>query len=318
MRVLVTGANGFVGPYTVAALRLIVPDAETIATAHRPCHNAVLGPLAGFDVTDARVVEDALERYEPTHVINLAGIAAPAAANAGSDATWDLHVRGVRTLSNAILRRRPDCLLVNVGSGLAYGATAARSMRPLDETALLDPMDDYGASKAAGDLALGALAQRGLRCVRVRPFNHTGPRQTTDFAVPSFAMQIARIELGKSPPVLHVGNLESYRDFLDARDVAEAYALVVRHGDDIPAGSILNIASGTPRRMSDVLQMLLSKSRVDITVVPDPKRMRPSDLPMFVGDASRARALLKWAPRHRFDETLEAVLDDCRHRAASH
>src|SRR4029079_10104575 len=143
--------------------------------------------------------------------------------------------------------------------------------------------DEYSASKAAADLALGPLIRLGLKCIRLRPFNHTGPGQSEAFVVPAFAMQIAKIEAHLAPPIMRVGNLDAQRDFLDVRDVANAYALVMKNLENLESGTLLNIASGIPRRISDVLASLLAKSQVEISVQQDPTRRRPADLPILVG-----------------------------------
>jgi GDP-4-dehydro-6-deoxy-D-mannose reductase len=265
-----------------------------------------------MDVTDAAAVSAAIGRHKPTHVINLAGLAVPAVASANPKAAWQVHVHGVLNLAEAILDKAPDCWLLNAGSGLVYGESA-KSGLPLDENTLLAPVDEYAVTKAAADLALGALTRRGLKAVRFRPFNHTGPGQAESFVIPAFAMQIAKIEAGLAPPVIRVGNLDVERDFLDVRDVVNAYALAVRHtvGFEEP-GIILNIASGVPRCIGNILEWLLERSQVKISIEQDPMRLRPSDLPRIVGDASRLRQRLGWMPTHSFDETLAAVLNDCR------
>jgi GDP-4-dehydro-6-deoxy-D-mannose reductase len=184
----------------------------------------------------------------------------------------------------------------------------------LNEDALLDPVDEYSATKAAADLALGALAETGLKCIRLRPFNHTGAGQSEAFVVPAFATQIARIEAGLEPPVLHVGNLEAQRDFLDVRDVARAYALAAQNVEQLGTGMVLNIASGVPRRVLDILDTLIAKSQSTISVEQNPARRRSNEIPFMVGDASRARKLLRWKPECSFDDTLTTVLNDCRRR----
>ena len=133
--------------------------------------------------------------------------------------------------------------------------------------------------------------------------------------VPAFAVQIARIEARLAPPVIRVGNLDTQRDFLDVRDVANAYALVMRNLERLETGTVLNIASGIPRRISEILKSLVARSRVKISVEQDSARQRPGDLPIMVGDAGRARELLHWKPEHSFEDTLTAVLNDCRARA---
>ena len=177
-------------------------------------------------------------------------------------------------------------------------------------------MDEYAATKAAADLALGALAGKGLKCVRLRPFNHTGRGQDEAFVIPAIAMQIARIEAGLQPPVIRVGNLDAERDFLDVRDVVVAYALAVTKASELTPGTIINIASGTARRVRDILEYLLRLSRKPIALEKDEARMRPSDVPRIVGNGERARRLLGWVPEHSFDDTLADVLDDCRDRVS--
>jgi len=314
-RVLVTGALGFVGPYLVEALRRSYENnIEIIATAKKAGQHAMLGPVRAIDVTDRTAVEDAIVGSNPTHVMHLAGIAAPTAVNADPDEAWRVHLQGTLNLARVILKRAPDCWLINVGSALVYGESA-KAGRALDENALLAPLDEYSASKAAADLALGPFIRSGLKCIRLRPFNHTGPGQSEAFVVPAFAAQIARIEARLTPPIIRVGNLDAQRDFLDVRDVANAYVLVMKNFERLESGTVLNIASGIPRRISDILASLIARSRVEISVEQDPMRQRPGDLPILLGDASRARRLLHWRPEYSFEDTLTALLNDCRARA---
>jgi GDP-4-dehydro-6-deoxy-D-mannose reductase len=316
VRVLMTGANGFVGPHVERALRRTCgAEIEIIATSKAGGTHPLFGEMDALDVTDATAVHTTIARNNPSHVLHLAGVAAVTSAATQPETAWAVHVGGTRNVAHAILDCAPRCWLLNVGSGLIYGDTA-KSGQPLDEAALPAPVDDYGVTKAAADLALGALVRRGLKVVRLRPFNHAGAGQTESFVVPAFAMQIARIEAGLLEPVLRVGNLDAERDFLDVRDVAHAYALTVQHTDDFQSGVILNIASGIPCRIGDMLQRLLAQSRISITVEHDPARMRASDLPRMIGDAARAREALAWSPEYRLDDTLGTVLDDCRCRVA--
>lgn len=317
VRTLITGAGGFVGPHLCSAIRhAIGPRLELVPTSQACEQHPNLGALPALDITDKSAVAETIARLSPDCVVHLAGIAAPVAASADWRKAWHVHVEGTLNIAHAILTHAPHCILIFVGSGQVYGHSA-RAGTPLDEETLLAPVDDYGVTKAAADLALGALAQRGLRVIRMRPFNHTGPGQTEDFFIPSVAMQIARIEAGVQPPVIRVGNLTAERDFLHVADVAEAYALAIRHSAELPSGTIMNIASGIPVSMQAVMDRLTGASRVAITVERDPARLRASDLPRIVGDASRARRLLGWQPRRSLDEALTDVLTACRTRIAA-
>jgi GDP-4-dehydro-6-deoxy-D-mannose reductase len=203
----------------------------------------------------------------------------------------------------------PHCCFLFVSSADIYGA-AFRAGTKLDEAAVPAPLNTYGATKAAADLAIGALAADGLRAVRLRPFNHTGPGQSPAFVVAAFARQVARVAAGLQPPVLQVGALEPQRDFLDVRDVCDAYVACLRRAEALEPGVILNLASGTPRRIGDVLDELLRLAGVQARAETGAALLRPTDIALACGDASRARALLDWAPLVAWTDTLRDVLAD--------
>lgn len=310
MKIMVTGAGGFVGTHLGAALRRRLPEAELVGLATR-ARKTAFGDLKALDVTDANAVVDCLTAEKPDCIVHLAGVAAPKLANEDPNRTWNTHLFGSLNIARALQAYLPDTLMVHVSSGLVYGSTAA-SGAPLTEESLLAPTDEYSTSKAAADLALGALSGRGLRVVRMRPFNHTGPGQAPDFVIPDWANQIAQIEAGQREAIMRVGNLEAARDFCDVRDVADAYVSVIENQDAIQSGEIFNLASGTPRRVGDMLDKLLSLSEVEIELQQDPARMRPADLPSIAGDASLARQRLAWSPKYSLEDTIRAVLEDRR------
>lgn len=316
MRVLVTGASGFVGNHFADCLHKVRDHSfEFLGTGKEAGQSSGFGAIAELDITDRAAVSAAIRNFDPTHVVHLAGIAAPAAASADPQAAWQVNVHGTLNVAYAILEAVPECWLINIGSGLIYGESA-KSGLPLDEKTLLAPIDEYGVTKAASDLAIGALTKRGLKCIRVRPFNHTGIGQSESFVVPAFAAQIARIEAGALPPVIRVGNLDAQRDFLDVRDVAEAYMQIVQRADGLESGSIFNVGSGISYRLSTILDYLLALSEVKISVEQDVNRLRPSDLPVIIGDATRLRNAVGWYPRFSMDDTLITVLNDWRARVA--
>lgn len=309
-RVLVTGAGGFVGRHLCAALRAD-PAVELLATSKRATDADY--PLTPLDVCDEKEAANVIAAFRPTHVVHLAGLAAPVMGDADPDLVWRLNLHGSLAIARAVRSCCPEAWLLWIGSGLVYGATGQNG-QALHEGSLLAPTNIYAATKAAADLALGAMTATGLKVVRVRPFNHTGPGQTEDFVVPGFAAQIARIERGDQPPDIKVGNLEAERDFLDVGDVADAYVAILNACERLEAGSIFNICSGQSRRISNILDALVAKSNVRITIAQDPARLRPSETPCYVGDARRLISVTGWQPRISFDDTLQRVLDDWRQR----
>lgn len=318
MRILITGAAGFVAPYLVRALRQGAPGrCEIICTGRRAAEIAGLGRAIAMDIADPSQVDAVIADFRPTHVAHLAGISAVPAASKAPHLTWTINVMGTVHVAEAVKRHVPSAVLLFASSGQVYGSSA-RSGEPLNENALLQPTNDYAVTKAAADLALGAQAHGGLHSIRMRAFNHAGPGQSAAFVIPGLAEQIARIEAGAAPPVLKVGNLDAYRDFLDVADVADAYVKALLQASTIAPGTVLNIASGVPRQIRGLLDHLLALSPVKISVQYDPARGRRAEIERFVGDASAARKLLNWEPHQDFDDTLRNVLTFFRQRFGNH
>jgi GDP-4-dehydro-6-deoxy-D-mannose reductase len=206
---------------------------------------------------------------------------------------------------------RPDVLVV--GSAEEYGAVLPEEL-PIRESVPLRPASPYAVSKVAqGALALLYGPAGGMRVVLTRTFHHTGPGRGEAFAESSFARQVAEIEAGLRPPVLKVGNLDAVRDFSDVRDVVRAYWMLLDRGE---GGTAYNVCSGQGRRIRDLLDTLLAASTARVDVQVDPARLRPSDVPVQVGDASRLRAATGWEPRIPLERTLSDLLDDWRARVA--
>jgi GDP-4-dehydro-6-deoxy-D-mannose reductase len=298
---MVTGAAGFVGRHLITALRRTWPDLNIIETT--------------VDVREPGAVALAIRHSSPSCCVHLAGIASIMQAAHHQDEAWQVNLHGSLNVARAILAHAPACQMLFAASADVYGASF-RTGAALDETALLAPTSIYGATKAAADLALGCLAEQGLKLVRLRPFNHIGAGQSHDFVVASFARQIMRIRAGLQPPIMHVGRLDTYRDFLDVRDVCAAYiACLTKHGSLAP-GTIINIASGQARRIGDVLDELLHIAGVECEIRVDVPRVRETDINHARGDARRAAALLGWTPQFAWRDTLADIIADWRARVA--
>lgn len=304
LRLMITGANGFVGRRVSEAVRpnpaFELVDFLDEATGSSP------------DIADAAAVDRAIAAARPDRVLHLAAIAAPRQAQADASRAWAVNFSGTLNLAQALIKHRPEARLVWSGSSEAYGASFNRGPLPLAETTALEPANVYGATKAAADIALGQLGRSGaLDTAILRPFNHTGPGQTPDYVVPAFAAQIAAIEKGAQDPVLKVGNLDAERDFLDVEDVVALY-LAALADDNRIGGEAYNVATGTPVRIGDLLEGLLSEARVKISVETDPARYAPNAVPIASGNPAKARERFGWAPKIPLQTTLKSVLDGFR------
>jgi GDP-4-dehydro-6-deoxy-D-mannose reductase len=318
-RLLVTGAAGFVGRHLLALLRARFPAAVLIA-ACRPED----GALPSLDEADRVVPFDLLEpadcaamvaEIRPDGLVHLAAQASVATSFSDPLASWHANLVGTIALAEAVLRHVGHCRFVLASSAEIYGLSF-QAAAPLDEEAPLRPANPYAASKAACDLAVAEMALRGLDAVRLRAFNQTGAGQSASFVVASFARQIARIEAGEQPPVMKVGALDRWRDFIDVRDVCAAYAAVLETRS--VSGEAYNIASGTPRRVGDILDALIAQSRgVTPAVEVEPIRLRSTDVERVAGNPARAARELGWVPVVPWDETLDVVLSDWRRRVRS-
>ncbi len=308
--ILVTGAGGFVGRHLMPALQAAFPAARIIGTSQ----DAEGGEH--FDITDRMQARKIISRLQPDICIHLAGISAIGHARANPRQAWEVNLHGTLNIADAILAESPECRLIFISSAECYGASFKPGL-PLPETAALAPMNLYAATKAATELALGAMSGDGLRLLRLRPFNHTGPGQTEDFVVPAFAGQIARIEAGLAPPEISVGALDPERDFLDIRDVCGAYIASIRAIGGLANNQIINIASGHAVRIGAILEMLLARARCEISVRQDPSRLRPVEISRAVGDASLAAEILDWRPQFRLEETVDTVLNFARTQTAA-
>jgi len=306
--VLITGASGFVGRHLVAAFQSSLPDVRLIPTSRRDGVGVGGLPAVRLDWSAPAEASRALETLQPDAIIHLSAEAAVGRAAADPMAVWRSNFWQTIEFAEAVRTRLPATLFAFVSSAAVYGLSA-RSGGPLGEDTPLKPGDPYGATKAAADLAIGEMALRGLKGLRLRPFNHTGPGQSADYAIPALARQIALIEAGRQKPVIRTGSLDSARDFLDVRDVCAAYVAAAEQADGLAPGTVLNVASGQARRIGDVLDALLRLSGVKADIETEPARVRPNEIKSLSGDAAAARSLLGWAPRIPFEQTLQDTLD---------
>jgi GDP-4-dehydro-6-deoxy-D-mannose reductase len=309
---LVTGATGFVGSHLLDRLA----DEAAVIAWHRPAGRE---PDASrhvdwraVDLLNADDVRAALEDVMPSRIFHVAGAPDVAASFTNVVPHLKTNVLGTHHVLEAVRLASWPCRVLVVSSAHVYHL----GDEPIDESAPLLPGTPYGLSKLAQDqLALRAATEDDLDVVIARPFNHVGPRQRPDFAVSSFARQIALIEAGRAKSPIRVGNLDVRRDITDVRDVVEAYHLLMHAA---PRGRPYNISSGRAWKIGDLLEDLRQMARVPVATEVDEALLRPNDTPVVHGDATRIRAELGWVPRIPVEQTLADTLEWWRGQIRTH
>ncbi|MCY0878325.1 MAG: GDP-mannose 4,6-dehydratase [Firmicutes bacterium] len=293
MRVLVTGADGFVGGYLVPRL---VDRGHQVLALHGP--RAQERPRA--DLQSRELLRREIGSFCPEVVVHLAGQSSVKRAWDWPQLTVAVNVIGTLNLWE-VAAQEALCHFIYVSSAEVYGD---RATIPITEDHPVQPMNPYAVSKVAAEELLNQLNERSGRKPRLtilRPFAHVGPGQSEEFAVASFARQVR--EAGQH---VYVGNLAVVRDFLDVRDVVEAYCLAV---ESPTLSGTFNIASGVGRALKDVLGDLMRLAqREQLEVRTDPTRLRPREARAIVGNAERFQAATGWAPKVAWEDTLKDIL----------
>ncbi|MGC4044229.1 MAG: NAD-dependent epimerase/dehydratase family protein [Armatimonas sp.] len=302
MRILITGAGGFVGGWLAERLAAAYPAATLYGTVHGPGETRAGAIAISGDLSDPEVAAHAVAISQPTHVFHLAGFAS--AAGLDEVAIARANVGATTALLDALKAAGAPCRVLLASSGYAYGPTPDH---PAKESAPLDPRGHYATSKVEMEKAVRPYASEALALTVVRAFNHTGPRQRTGFAVPDWASQLVAIEQGKAEPLLRHGNLGSVRDFLDVRDVVEAYRQLLC---EIPGSPwrVVNVCSGRGVTMHSVLAGLIAATRVSVRTEVDQARWR-DDAWANVGDNGTLLELTGFQPAYALAQTLSATLD---------
>jgi GDP-4-dehydro-6-deoxy-D-mannose reductase len=310
VRVLVTGAAGFVGGHLLELLAREHPAVEVVGVV-RPGGQRLNAPgveVLEADLEDPDATDALFDHVRPDRIVHLAGQSSVHRSWEDPAGTLRANVQGLLSLLEAVRRRGLTPRVLVVGSAEEYGQADPRDL-PLKEDAPLRPLSPYAVSKLAqGFLALQYHLSHGLHLVRTRTFQHTGPGRGESFAESSFARQIVEIEGGRAA-VLTVGNLESVRDFSDVRDVVRAYWALLDRGRP---GEVYNVCSGRGVRMREVLDILLSVAAVRAEVRIDPTRLRPSDVSALVGDPARLKQDTGWQPMIPLERSLADLLDQWR------
>lgn len=315
-KVLITGIAGFAGSHLADHL---LQNKIKVFGFYHPQHPIINLThiedkinLLSVDLQNAKQVNDAVSQIQPDYVFHLAASSSPAQSFKDPALTLTNNLQSQINLLEALVKINSRAKILIIGSAEEYGVVEDKN-KSADEQTPLHPVSPYAVSKVAQDfLGYQYFIHYGLSIIRVRPFNHIGPRQSADFVVPAFASQIAQIETTGHGKIM-VGNLNSFRDFTDVRDVVRAYLLVLLQGTP---GDVYNIGSGKQTRIGDVLKTLISLSPAKIEVVVDKSRIAKTEVKSITCDYSKLNKATGWKPEIALSTTLFDTINYERERVS--
>lgn len=310
-RVLITGASGFVGGYLAEHL-LALGDYDIYGTyltekskEESPVNNKI--HFIQTDLQNQDQTERLIMEVQPEYVYHLAAMASVWTSFQDPIGTFHANIDAQLMLFESL--RKAQLLtsrVLVVGSAEEYGYITPEDL-PVDEETPLRPANPYSVSKISQDfLGLQYTISYKMPIIRIRPFNHVGPRQAPGFVLSDFARQVAEIEKGEMEPIIRVGNMEARRDFTDVRDMVKVYPLVLEKG--IP-GEVYNAGSGKSHKIQEVMDLLISFSHQTIKVESDPTKFRPADVSEIIADTTKITTLTGWKPEIPFETTVKDTLD---------
>src|SRR4030067_3224874 len=304
MPVLITGLTGFAGSHLAEYLlargekiwgTFLLEDFENVKSFQTKIN------LVKCDITDIAQIREVLSKCQPRGIYHLAGFSSVGKSFADPLLSFRQNIIGTQNWLESVrqLNLKPKILIVS--SAEIYGQVS-RKLQPIKENQPLQPISPYGVSKAITDLLSHQyFLHYQMPVIRVRAFNHIGPRQSAGFVIPDFISQVARIHLGLQEPTLRVGNLQVKRDFTDVRDIVRGYQLLLQKGKP---GEVYHLSSGKAYSLKEVLGRILQFTPIKIKISASPKR-RPSDIPLLIGSSNKARRLTGWRPTIALEKSLQ-------------
>jgi len=313
-KILITGIPGFAGSHLAEfLLRKNFLVFGTVLKKNNPNISHLEGKinLEVCDLLNFDRVFSVIEKIRPDLIFHLAGFTIPRLSYDQPVEAFKINVFSQINIFEALKILGISTRILIVGSSEEYGIVK-NLKKPVKEDEPLNPVSPYAVSKIAQDFCGFSYFQMyKMPIIRLRPFPHLGPRLNEKLAVSSFAKQIAQIEKGICEPIIKVGNLRAKRDFTDVRDMVRAYFLAIQK---CKVGEVYNVGSGKSYSLAQMLDILLSLTKVKIKIKEDPSLFRPVDVPEIICDSEKFRKLTGWQPKIKIRETLEDILNYWRSR----
>ena len=300
MRALISGGTGFVGVH-LSELLIARGDEVLVFSKNQPFRVSPQVRSIEGDIRDVDQVQAVFDQFRPQAIYHLAAISSLGMAGHNPRLAFEVNVLGTYNVAEAA-SRLDRVRFLNVSSAQVYRQDGG----PIDENTAVSPANAYAATKAMAEWVPRICSSSTMEWITVRPFNHSGPGQTDEFVLSSFARQIAEMEAGTRPRVLSVGDLNVERDFLDVRDVVQAYRLLIERAH---SGEVYNLSSGRVFRISEIVDMFCRLSSVAFEVRVDPARVRSRQALRSECSPAKLTAHTGFRPTIPLQSTLRDLLD---------
>ncbi len=312
-KVLITGVTGFVGSHLLDLLARNKTEYKLYGIAREKSslskikHSLDAIELINCDLINSTATFEVIKNVSPDYIYHLAGESSVGLSwNApqsliNNNITASLNIfEALRILNDTRTRILLAC------SSEEYGHVSDEEI-PITEAVPLRPVSPYAVTKATVDMfGYHYYKSYGMKIIRMRGFNHTGPRRDANYALSNFARQITEIKKGLKEQIIYVGNLSAIRDYSDVRDIVRGYKLAI---EECTSGEVYNICSSKGYRIKDLLDIMIQQSGCNVKIVQDKKRFRTVDLPIIIGDHSKLSRVISWSPEISIEETLQSILD---------
>ena len=269
--------------------------------------NFTKSSLLECDVNDVYSVEKVLSEVRPDVIFHFASYVSVYDSFKNPLPAFQTNMIGTANLLEAVKKIVPNAKILIPGSAEEYGKVSEDKM-PIKRDYPLNPINPYGISKKVQEeIGLYYFQTYGLNIYFTRTFHYTGPGQPLGFVCSDLAKQVADAENGKIKSI-KVGNLKAKRDFTDIRDIVAAYWKVINKGQ---VGEVYNVCSGKSVSIKEILNKLIKLSKKDLSVEVDTNKLRPSDVPDFIGDNTKLKNV-GWRPKYSISDSLNALLEGWR------
>ena len=312
---LITGISGFVGGHLTDYLHRVRPDVAIYGMSRSipswdfiPSRESLVRDITfhAGDMQDASWVDAMIREIDPDAIIHLAAQSSVGESWKNPRGTVLYNLSLLLNVFEAVRQNDLSPRILNVGSSEVYGSVTEQAL-PLQESHTVYALNPYAVARVAQEqLAAIYCNSYHLPVVSTRSFNHIGPGQDSRFVVSSIAKQVAEIARGKRDPVLTIGNGSIIRDFLDVRDVVEAYLKLVERGR---SGEVYNVCSGSGRKIADIAAALSSIAGISVQVRTSADLIRTLDNPIIFGSNEKIRHEIGWQPGIPFEESLRAIYE---------